>query len=163
MYFVTMAGSTLAINSQPMRALRKNDRPLEDHLQDIYDVLREKEIALERVRQEVEMLRLACPLLLDENDSRTPVLGMQPQESNVVARPSDEVAGPLEPIRIQLAAVPAREATDESEKSALLRFREAALGASRKLLKRVRGSRLLESEFQQKTVRDLFERLSNAA
>jgi hypothetical protein len=136
---------------------------LEDHLQDIYDVLREKEVALARVRQEVEMLRLACPLLLDEGDSSTLVAGMQPRERNVVARRSDEVADPLEPIRIQLAAVPAREAIGENEKSALLKFREAALGASRKLLKRVRDSRLLESEFQQKTVRDLFERLSNAA
>ena len=132
-------------------------------MQDIYDVLREKEVALARVRQEVEMLRLACPLLLDEGDSSTLVAGMQPRESNVVARRSDEVADPLEPIRIQLAAVSAREAIGENEKSALLKFREAALGASRKLLKRVRDSRLLESEFQQKTVRDLFERLSNAA
>ena len=132
-------------------------------MQDIYDVLREKEVALARVRQEVEMLRLACPLLLDEGDSSTLVAGMQPRERNVVARRSDEVADPLEPIRIQLAAVPAREAIGENEKSALLKFREAALGASRKLLKRVRDSRLLESEFQQKTVRDLFERLSNAA
>ena len=146
-----------------MRALRKNDRPLEDLLRDIYEVLKEKQIALERISQEVEALRLACPLLLDEGDSGTLVVGMQQQESNKSARTSNEVAASLEAIRIQLVAALPPDVAPQIQKSVLLKFRETALGVSHKLLKRVRHSRLLESEFQRKTVRDLFERLSNAA
>jgi len=132
-------------------------------LRDIYEVLKEKEIEFERISQEVEALRLACPLLVDEGDSRTLVVGMQQQETNISARTSNEAAASLEAIRIQLvAALPAR-VTPPIEKRVLLKFREAALSATYKLLKRVRDSRLLESEFQQKTVRDLFERFSNAA
>jgi hypothetical protein len=148
-----------------VKALRKKDRPLEDHLQNIFEVLREKEMELERVRQEVETLRLACPLLLDESDSRTFVVSMQQEEGNITVRPADEVATSSEPIRIQLVAAPKPDAINEKdvEKSVLLKVRHAALGVSHKVLKRVRDSRLLASEFQRKTVRDLFERFSDAA
>ena len=136
---------------------------MEDHLRDVYEVLKEKQIALQRLTQEVEALRLACPLLLDEGDSVTPVVGMQQQESNRSAQTSNEVAASLEAIRIQLVAALPADVAPQIQKSVLLKFRETALGVSHKLLKRVRDSRLLESEFQRKSVRDLFERFSNAA
>ena len=149
-----MSGLTLAYKTaKRVKALRKIDRPLEDHLQDIYELLREKEIALESVRQEVEALRLACPLLLDECDTpRTSGAGLeQEQESNVVVQRSDDRAASLALIHARLVAASSPRLTKESEKSVLLKFTQAALGASRTLLKRVRDSRLLQPEFQRKT------------
>lgn len=110
-------------------------------MQDIYEVLKEKEAELVRVRQEVEILRLACPLLLDEWD----------EKSNVVVRTSsDESAASLELIRAQLNAQHP-DGLKEGEKSVLLKFRQVALDASRSLLKRVREGHLLDPEFQRKT------------
>lgn len=146
---------------------------LEDHLRDIYEVLKEKEIALARVRREVEALRLVCTLLCDEGDS-TPITlksAIKLREKREVVRRvdgrADERAAALAQIRARFVdAQPQTVQTKiESERGVLLQFREIALGASRTLLKRVRNSRLLEPEFQRKTVQDLFERLrlSNAA
>ena len=109
-------------------------------IQDIYEVLKEKETELQRVRHEVEVLRLACPLLLDESE----------HESNVVVRTSDEDDATLELISTQLLAQQLG-ATKESEKNVLLKFRQVALDASRSLLKRVREGHLLDPEFQRKT------------
>lgn len=111
-------------------------------MQDIYEVLRAKEAELQRVRQEVEALRLACPLLLDEPDSM-PL-------TNVDVWSSDEGADSLALIRAQLVAQQSG-FTNTSEKSVLLKFRQVARDASRSLLKRVRDSRLLETEFHRKT------------
>ncbi len=137
-------------------------------MRDIYEVLKEKEDALKRVRREVETLRSAWPLLLDEDDStrKTVSPGMERKE-NVVTSSADETAALIAQIRARFVAAPAPRITDikESQKSLLLQFRQRALDASHTLLRRVRDSRLLEGEFQRKTVRDLFEwlRPSNAA
>lgn len=142
-------------------------------MRDIYEVLKEKEIALARVRREVEALRLVCTLLCDEGDS-TPITlksAIKLREKREVVRRvdgrADERAAALAQIRARFVdAQPQTVQTKiESERGVLLQFREIALGASRTLLKRVRNSRLLEPEFQRKTVQDLFERLrlSNAA
>ncbi len=40
-------------------------------MRDIYEVLREKEDDIERVRREVEALRSVTPLLVDETDARS--------------------------------------------------------------------------------------------
>jgi len=40
-------------------------------VRDIYEVLREKEDDIERVRREVEALRSVTPLLVDETDARS--------------------------------------------------------------------------------------------
>jgi hypothetical protein len=110
---------------------------LEDHLQDIYEILKEKEAELLRVRHQVEVLRLACPLLLEEWEG----------EGNVDVTASDESAASLAMIRAQLVA-PQLVVKKASEKSVLLKFRQVALDASRSLLKRVREGHLLDPEFQ---------------
>ena len=109
-------------------------------MQDICEVLKEKEAELQRVRHEVEVLRLACPLLLDERE----------HESHVVVRTSDEGDAHLEVIRTQLLAQQPG-ATKENEKNGLFKFRQVALDASRSLLKRIREGHLLDPEFQRKT------------
>lgn len=136
-------------------------------MRDIYEVLKEKEIELESIRQEIEALRRACPLLLDDGDpgATTFTADMASEEQgNVVPLPADESAtGSLALIRAQLLAAKPRRVAKEPQKSVLLKFRRVALDASRTLLRRVRNSRLLGPEFQHKGVRDLIERLSNAA
>jgi hypothetical protein len=109
-------------------------------LEDIYEVLKEKEAELLRVRHEVEVLRLACPLLLDEWEG----------EGNVVVTASDESAATLAMIRAQLVGQQSG-VKKASEKSGLLKFRQVALDASRSLLKRVRDGHLLDPEFQRET------------
>ena len=108
-------------------------------MQDIYEVLKEKEAELLRVRRQVEVLRLACPLLLDEEG-----------QGNVVVTASDEGAASLAMIRAQLVAQQSV-VKKASEKNVLLKFRQVALDASRSLLKRVREGHLLDPEFQRKT------------
>jgi len=44
--------------------------PQEGNLQNVYEVLREKERAIERVRREIEALRSVSPLLADKTDAR---------------------------------------------------------------------------------------------
>jgi hypothetical protein len=154
MYFVTILlaidpANQIAPRLKPPKKLKF---PPEDHLQDIYEVLREKETAIEQVRREIEILRLACPLLADEADSAAMILstGMESAEDSNTAVPhSDESAAPSIPIRI--VAAPASSVANQAEKSVLLKFKEVALSASRSLLKRVRDTHLMDPEFQRKT------------
>lgn len=136
-------------------------------MRDIYEILREKEIELERTRQEVEALRLSCPLLLDDGDPAPTTFTADiewEEQNNVVPLATDErAAASLALIRARLLAAKPRSVAKEPEKNVLLKFRRVALDASRTLLNRVRNSRLLGPEFQRKNVRDLLERLSNAA
>lgn len=121
-------------------------------MQDIYEVLREKEAAIEQVRREIEILRLACPLLADEADSAAMILstGMElGEENNAAVRPSDESAAASIPIRI--VAAPSSGVWNQPEKSVLLKLKEVALSTSRSLLKRVRETHLMDPEFQRKT------------
>ena len=131
---------TFYTGRQAAQGPKEKDRPLEDHLQDVHEVLKEKEAELQRVRHEVEVLRLACPLLLDEWEG----------EGNVVVTASDESASSLDMIRAQLVARQPG-VTKTSGKSVLLKFRQVALDASRSLLKRVRDGHLLDPEFQRET------------
>ena len=39
-------------------------------MKDVYEILRQKEIAIERIRKEITALRFVVPLLADEGDSR---------------------------------------------------------------------------------------------
>ena len=40
-----------------------------DHMRDLYQVLREKELQIVRVRQEIEALRATIPLLEDDEET----------------------------------------------------------------------------------------------
>jgi len=150
---------------------------LENKVPHVYEVLKEKESAIEQLRQEIKALRLVCQILHDEGDSdpRTFESGIKPpdiepegieriQKADVV-RPADEREASLARIRARLDDARGKNAHTGGGRSALLRFRQAALGASRAFLKRILDSRSPEREPQQKTIRNFFERFGrpNAA
>jgi hypothetical protein len=121
----------------------------------IYELLKEKEAAVERVHREVEALRLACHLLHDEGDTPnafTP--GIEEENTD---------GGPLSDPGILDRGQKGIE--ERSGRSLILQLTQFALGASRTFWKRVLESRLLEREPQRNAIRDLFERLgrTNAA
>jgi hypothetical protein len=126
------------------------------------EVLKEKEVAIEKLRVEIDALRLVCPLLHDDGDfnptfdSGDKTADIEFGEKAAVEPPADEREACLARIRARLG--------DRAEKSAapsgrnvLFQFRQAALGASRALLKRVPSSRFLNRELQRRTIRSLFE------
>ena len=130
----------------------------------VYEVLKEKEIAVERVRREIEALRLVCQLL--EQADSTPVACESDSEPEKTAEPAptvDQRAAALEQIRVRLAEE--RPVVTGEHTGRLLQFTRTAIRASRTIVNRVPDSPLLERESQRKTIRDLFERLarSNAA
>lgn len=132
-------------------------------MRNIYEVLREKEHSIERVRREIEALRLVCSLLQEEGDSITGTFEAhieREEPGNAVVR-TDEQKAWLAPIRAQLASAQRNHAST----GVLIQFRRAALGASRRFLKRVLDSPMLEREPQRKSIQDFFKRhgLSNAA
>jgi hypothetical protein len=133
----------------------------------VYEVLREKEIAIERVRREIEALRSVCHLLCDEGDSTSDAFesGVERKEKSDVLRPANERGDAVARIRARLVDTRPKSVKKGSGSSVLLQFRQVALGASRTFLRRVLDSPLLEHEPQRKAFRDLFERLarSNAA
>jgi len=47
----------------------ENAAPKESTMRDVYELLREKESAVQRVAREIEILRLAAPLLTDDVDT----------------------------------------------------------------------------------------------
>lgn len=136
-------------------------------MQAVDAVLREKEIAIERIRQEVEALRLVCHLL-DDEDQSTP----NPDESDLALDEkvveenalTDKREESLAEIRERFLYPTGSEIKSASGRNVLLQFRQAALGASRTFVKRVRDSRS-ELEIRWKTFIELFERpeRSNAA
>lgn len=83
----------------------KNVDPQKGKLRDVYEVLREKEIAARRVAREVEILRLVAPLLADETDEGFAVPA--PATERKVA--STRKAGPR-------ASSPASQSDDSAEK-----------------------------------------------
>lgn len=133
----------------------------------IDEVLREKEIAIEQVRQEIKALRLVCHLVDDKGDSTDITFGsdVEGQEKIDAVCLSADTADALARIRARLTDAGQEASKKENAGSGLLQFTKAALGASRTFLNRVLESPLLEREAQRKTIRDLFERLarSNAA
>jgi hypothetical protein len=139
---------------------------LEDNVRNVYELLKEKKIAIERLRREIAALRLVVPLLHDEGDfipgNFEPVVG---QERTSGIPVSEEIDGWLAPIRSLLLDEERMGYKGESGRSVRLQFMQTALGASRTFFKRVLDSPLLEHEPQRNTIRDLFERLgrTNAA
>ena len=130
-------------------------------MQDLYQVLTEKEIAIERLRREIQVLRLVCNSLYDEADFRFDTLGSRlgEEEDTVDLRLSCERENALAQIRGRLVDTLPRDIKKGSGRSVLLRFRKVGLDASRMFLRRVLDSPLLEHEPQRKSIRDLYERL----
>ena len=140
-------------------------------MQDVYTVLREKETAIERVRREIEALRLVCHMMQSENDSRVDSIritlesSIEPEEEEKTNGVSltDEKKAALEQIRERFEEAPRKEGEKENGTSVLLQFREAARNASHTFLKRVRDRRLGEPETERKGIRNFFERFGRAA
>ena len=139
-------------------------------MQDVYAVLREKELAIERVQREIEALRVVCQLATKEEDSIPDTIRIlesntEPEEKTMVVSPAEEKKAALAQIRARFLDSDRRETTKENGGSVLVQFRQSALIASQMFLKRVRDSRLWQGELQRNTIRDLFGRSarSNAA
>ena len=130
-------------------------------MRDLYQVLTEKEIAIERLRREIEVLRLVCNSLYDEGDFRRDTLGsrLEGKEETVDLRLSGEAENALARIRGRLVGTLPKDIKKESGRIVLLRFRKVGLDASRMFLRLVLDSPLLEHEPQRKSVRDLYEQL----
>ena len=135
-------------------------------MQAVDAVLRDKEIAIERIRQEIEALRLVCHLL-DDEDQATPntdesdlALDEKVEENALTDKRKESLAQ----IRERFLYPTESEIKPGSGRNVLLQFRQAALGASRTFVKRVRDGRS-ELEMRWKTFVELFERpeRSNAA
>jgi len=126
------------------------------------EVLKEKEVAIEKLRVEIDALRLVCPLLHDDGDfnptfdSADKPTGIKFGEKAATVPPTDEREACLARIRAQLGDRADKSAAP-SGRNVLLQFRQAAMGASRALWKRVPSSRFLNRELQRRTIRSLFE------
>ena len=137
---------------------------------DVYAVLREKELAIECVRREIEALRVVCYLLAGEeedfsdNSIRITESSREPEEKSSVAS-ADERNAALAQIRARFLDPGKTQTKKENGRSVLLQFKQSALGASQTFLRRVRDSRLWQRDAQRSTIRDLFGRSarSNAA
>ena len=134
-------------------------------MRDVYEVLREKEIAIDRARREIEALRSVCHLLCDEGDSTSRAFesGVEPKEESDVLRLAKEKEEALARIRARLVDTRPKSIKKGNGSRVLLQFRQVALGASRTFLKRVLDSPLLEHEPQRKAFLDLFERLGRSS
>ncbi len=125
-------------------------------MRNIYELLKEKETAVERVHREVEALRLACRLLHDEGEltpyAFEPGIEEENSDGSLLSGPGIVDSG-------------GKGIEEPSGRSVILQFTRVVRGASRTFLKRVLESRLSEREPQRNAIRDLFERLgrSNAA
>ena len=139
------------------------------------EVLKEKELAIERLRREIEALQLVCPLLHDNGDFRSS--NAEPGDESSVIRlgsgitcevdagildPADEKAACIARIRSRLGDTGQRN-VPTGGRNVLLQFGQAALDASRALLKRVQYNRLLEKKPPQGAIRNLFERFGRHA
>ena len=68
-----------------------------DHMKNVYEVLRQKELELTRLEKEVEALRVAAPLLSDDKDSGLELSSSKPTLTST--------ASAQQPIRIPQPAV----------------------------------------------------------
>ena len=68
------------------------------HMKNVYEVLRQKELELTRLEKEVEALRVAAPLLSDDKEAVSDAVN---------TKPSLTTATPQPPIRIPQPAVAA--------------------------------------------------------
>lgn len=126
----------------------------------VYEVLREKEVAIEQLRREVEALRVVCQMLREHDsaleESRVELSRVEPENQSDRFCRVDDKEESLARIRARLDSEVERSAP--SPTSVLLQFKEAALGASRTLLNRLVEFRSGESEPERKTIRYLFAR-----
>ena len=137
-------------------------------MKNVYAVLKQKEIAIKRVRREIQALRLVCHMMESEKDSPADTIRItlesspEPEGKMPVASPPEEKKAVLEQIRARFVEGPRKEIKKENGRSVLLQFRQAALNASHTFLKRVCDSRLWDRETQ-RGIRDLLERFERAA
>jgi len=137
-------------------------------MQDVYAVLKEKELAIERVRREIEALRVVCQLFDKEekgfhgNTIRITESSIEPAKKTVVVFPADDKKAALAQIQARFLDAGQGENRKESGRSALLQFRQSALGASQTFFKRVRSSRVWQRETQRNTLRGLFGRFARS-
>jgi hypothetical protein len=135
-------------------------------MQDVYEVLREKEIAMERVRREIEAMRSVLHLLIDESDS-TPITlesGISEEKADVVSS-AGEGEDAIARIPMRFVDAGRKGIMEGTGRSVLLQFKDIVLGVLRTFLKRVLDSPLFERKPQRKTIHHVSERLerSNAA
>ena len=137
-------------------------------MKNVYAVLKQKEIAIKRVRREIQALRLVCHMMESEKDSRADTIRItlesspEPEGKMHVVPPTEEKKAALEQIRARFVEGPGHEIKKPNGRSVLLQFRRAALNASHTFLKRVCDSRLWDRETQ-RGIRDLLERFERAA
>lgn len=139
------------------------------------EVLKEKQLAIERLTQEIEALRLVCPLLQDDVDFRSN--NAEPHDDSSVIRlgsgitfeKNPDILGPADERAACVARISSR-LGDNSQRNVptggrnvLLQVGQAALGASRALWKRVLYNRSVEKEPPQGAIRNLFERFGRHA
>lgn len=147
---------------------------LENKVRHVYEVLREKEIAIEQLRQEIEALRCVCQMLHGEDDSALSAPesgGERPsvEAANVTLVEKADLPRRIDEREVSLARIrqrlnhAQRKSVPIGNANVLLQFKEAALGASRIFLNRVRDLRLRKGEPQRKTIRYLFERLGRSS
>ncbi len=135
---------------------------------DVYEIVKEKEVAIAQLRQEVEALRMVCQMLQDEGESVADITdsGIEPEETEpdktTEISPVDDREAILASIRIRLIDARSKNSADES-KSAVGQFRKAALDASRALFKRIPHSHFCEKIGQGNTIRSLFGRFGRHA
>ena len=159
------------IRRQSLKKFSELNVFLEDNMQDVYAVLREKETAIERVRREIEALRLVCHMMESEKDSRVESIritlesSIEPEGKAPVVPPGEdeEKKAALEEILARFEEEPPNELKKENGGSVLLQFRQVARNASQTFLKRVRDRHLWEREAQRNGIRDFFERFGRAA
>jgi hypothetical protein len=136
---------------------------LEDKVLDVYKVLKQKEIAIAQLRREIQALRVVCRMLQNEDDSIPHTIDSPTEQrdtTNVVG-PVSERDAILASIRVRL--VDAQTNTPKGYRGVVAQFRQAAVGASRALLKRVSYSRLFERKPQQQAIGSLPERVGHPA
>jgi hypothetical protein len=56
-------------------------------MKNVYEVLRQKELELSRLEKEVEALRVAAPLLSDEKEGASDIIGNKPVLTTTVQQP----------------------------------------------------------------------------
>lgn len=127
----------------------------------VYEVLKEKEIAIERLRREIDALRFACQMLQGEDDSAPDDSHGEhsstelEDKTGLLAR-IDERETALARIRARLGSTQPKSAHGKA--AALIQFKEAAVGASRVIWTRFLDFRARKAQPERKTIRYLFER-----
>jgi len=138
---------------------------LENKVSYLYQVLEEKEIAIERLRQEIEALRLVCQMVHEQGDSTADTFdpGIEFERDNHASaiRPTDDRTVTLARIRARLVDERAESIHNKGWRTSLLQFRDAALSASR-ALKRVFDGRSAGREPQRSGVREIFVRFGRS-